>query len=239
MADSDNPLIYTTPYTKQQGDVGKVQLKRENSSPDAYLPNKAERAIAHWTVNDQKRLISLDKWHDRLLEYHRNVHAKQLFPSDSDVFLDQPSTDNTLVVADILKFSYSESTTHLPKSLTFHDFSALLSSSSNDNNGFCWIHLKDLSILSVVATHTKMHDLVVAGFRDNRSASTIIPCQDSFLISICSSEMIGFDVCMFKLFMFVSENFVVTFQKVCFFIIDVLTIPICFSLYLTSSFDDI
>ncbi len=83
-------------------------------------------SLMHWTVNDQKRLNSLDRWHDRMLEYHNlnryNLNPVDvtrglpLFPGaaendtaadDNDDHLDE-EVDENAVVAEVLKFSHKK-----------------------------------------------------------------------------------------------------------------------------------
>ena len=80
------------------------------------------------------------------------------------------------------------------------------------SNGFTWIHLKDLLALETIAEHFDIHELIVNGFSDLRTHSTILPCIGESLMSIIACGMECNDFNMYKLYIYVSKNLVLTFQ---------------------------
>lgn len=81
-----------------------------------------------------------------------------------------------------------------------------------ETNGFTWIHLRDLIGLDTLARAFNIHDLICQGFRDLRSHSSILPCDGEALVTLVACNLEGFDFNMYKLYIYVSKNLVVTFQ---------------------------
>jgi Mg2+ and Co2+ transporter CorA len=79
-------------------------------------------------------------------------------------------------------------------------------------SGFTWIHLKDLIGMDTLAQAFDIHELIVQGFSDLRTHSSILPCQGESLITLlaCNSEDNDFN--MYKLYIYITEKLVITFQ---------------------------
>jgi hypothetical protein len=66
--------------------------------------------------------------------------------------------------------------------------------------------------LETIAEHFDIHDLIVNGFSDLRTHSTILPCIGETLMTIITCGNEGNDFNMYKLYIYVSKNLVLTFQ---------------------------
>lgn len=84
-----------------------------------------------------------------------------------------------------------------------------LSSHSRD---FIWIHLRDLSGLEICAQHFGIHELIITGFQDLRAHSGLVPAKNELLCTMITSNMEDNKFYMYKLFIYVSQHVVITFQ---------------------------
>lgn len=216
------------------------------------------KALAVWTINDQKKLISMNKLYMRSLDYHRNVHTKE-----SPLFLvnqamdgiDAQTFDSAAILANVITFSADKSKRllHPMNYSQLHGFcqsiakpgakargmseESFTSASVSDPaaKDYYWIHLRDLNALDVISGHLKMHDLIHAGFHDLRAHSTLIPNENEMLMThvICALEDLVFR--MYKMYIYLRDNVMITFEVELFPNLDEVEDP---ASYITSSMID-
>ncbi len=91
---------------------------------ESYL----SKSLAHWTILDQKRLIAFDALHSRMLEYHNNIHVKEIkhhaTSGNVDPFV-QDSALDMVVVAQVFH-CVEENGLQRPFPLTGHQFTLFL-----------------------------------------------------------------------------------------------------------------
>ena len=185
----------------------------------------------NWTTADQARLLSIDELHTRLLEYHNNVHARNVI--GDDVFNNsqnkyqwkggtKPISANDKDIVVVIKNFGDESVSSAPMFLHFDAMNAWLDkrhvdashvSNKSGPTSLIWIHVKDPAVLGALAARFEIHELMVAGFSDLRAFSTFMPVGSSVFISLCTFQLERTKANMFKVFMYVSQNVVITFER--------------------------
>lgn len=187
------------------------------------------RAI--WTVNDQKRLVALDSLHNRMLEYHNNIHIKEdrreatinsSFSKDAAELTTE--LNMTTIVAQVTRFSATESQgervtpTTLPQLMQYCSSLKSIynkldeSFDEDDKQDFVWIHVQDLTAIESIAKILDMHELLMSGFYDLRAHSSFLPSIGELFISMVTSTMENYDFNMYKLFVYLSKRFIVTYE---------------------------
>lgn len=209
-----------------------MQPAPEGTGASAHLSNKttSERAgllgghyntrldtiSAVWTINDQQRLLALDALHDRMLSYHNNIHVKEskLDRSQSTNSLLADGSDGlqgTTVIAQAVKFSSSGG--DRPHPLSYAQLMGYVRQMPNPaGNDFTWLHLRDPTVMDVIASELGIHDLIAAGFQDYRAHSSMLPGNSEMLLSMVTSVLESNDCNMYKLFVYVSSFAIITFQ---------------------------
>jgi len=192
-----------------------------------YKKFMSEKLAAIWTVNDQKRLVALSSLYNRMLEFHNNIHTRDL-PIQKNYRDDaaEDSIDATSPVAQILHFARNQfEQTYTVSHPQFTEFCQTLSTTRKQLNStnipseekaphkhdFTWIHLKDISALDILANELNMHELIIAGFHDLRAHSSITPANSELLITFITFAMEDNDCNMYKLYIYMSHDLVVTF----------------------------
>lgn len=211
------------------------QKKGELFQENNYKQFLSQKLASVWTINDQKKLIALSSLYNRMLEFHNNVHTREIpvgkvYGESANA---TPDFDPTTPVAQMLHFQkgrkpLSERVT-IPELSNFARVTAAkrqkITSFTNHINintlnahnlkkkqhEFSWIHLQDISALDILAQEFSIHELIIAGFHDLRAHSSITPAFSELLITFITFAMENNDCNMYKLFIYVSHDLVITF----------------------------
>jgi Mg2+ and Co2+ transporter CorA len=188
--------------------------------------------FAVWTVNDQKKLASLDGLYERVMEFHRNVHSKEsaltLFPP-TGAGIAEPRIndfDSSTIVATVTTFS-SDKSKKLFQQMTYiqfytfchNTFKAPNTPKSHKHNrdvpamDYYWVYLKDLNALDIFINLLDMHELIAAGFHDLRSHSSVLQGDNELFLSNVTCSLDGFKFKMHKMFMYLKDNLLVTHES--------------------------
>jgi Mg2+ and Co2+ transporter CorA len=198
---------------------GKIDLPRRES-------NNADRTTTSPMFSDEIE--------DQVAKSEITIaYAVHFYPTTSGIESSNLFQIHTLTFGQIDKFCQSindglaNTSKRGTKDTSYRPFSGSEYSSTNDGmaagddtgnetatsaNGFTWIHLKDLLALTTIAEHFDIHDLIVQGFSDLRTHSAILPCIGEALMSIITCCNVGNDFKMYKLYIYLSKNLVLTFQ---------------------------
>lgn len=76
-----------------------------------------------------------------------------------------------------------------------------------------WIHITDLSVVGAIGRRYNIHDLCLAGFSDFRAHSAFVPVPGACFVSFCTFVMIGTDVSMNKVFVYLAPGLVITHER--------------------------
>jgi Mg2+ and Co2+ transporter CorA len=169
-------------------------------------------AAVLWTLIDQQRLMAMNALYKRMLEYHNNIHVKDtaLHP----VLAADAEDNDELMVAQAIHFSTDK--LEKPVSITFGDLNAFCSKAkeeiARDANGIHWIHIRDLIALQTIANSFDIHELISTGFQDLRAHSSFIPAFKEALITQVTCLRENNDFNMYKMYIYMSKNVVITFQ---------------------------
>ena len=79
--------------------------------------------------------------------------------------------------------------------------------------GLLWLRVVDPIVLSDLVDHLNVHELCTAGFSDLRAFSSFIPLPECLFVSFCNFVLTGVEVHMYKLFIYISKNLVITFER--------------------------
>ncbi|RYH12484.1 hypothetical protein EON65_38205 [archaeon] len=192
-------------------------------TPDQFNKQLTQE-FAVWTINDQQRLLALDALHDRMLSYHNNIHVKDSkleHAGDLAMQKDENTFSPTSIVAQVMQFGLNAN--GRPHPLSYENLAGFvkelqvgMNSSQEDHNSsihaFTWLHLRDPMIMEIIAPDLKIHELVAAGFQDYRAHSNVLPGNSEMLLSFVTSVLESNDCNMYKLFIYVSHNLVITYQ---------------------------
>ena len=193
-----------------------------------------------WTDEDRMTLQSIDELHTRLLEYHNNVHARSspdgvkeepgsfgarqglsLFNKSLHLNTLNPLTNSGDEVAITYVKFISELKVIPPievpmrtfQSFVKDDIDHILYEMEQKKEGLLWIRVHDPSTLSDLAINLNMHELCASGFSDLRAFSSFIPVADALFCSFCNFVLSGHKINMYKLFVYVGKNVVVTYER--------------------------
>lgn len=171
-----------------------------------------------WTVNDQKRLISVDGLFSRSLEYHNNVHCAHepvVFPAEEESGEIFHSKMEAIEVCYYI--SGSDKAFSSPISIAFRDVGEYFLNINLDKmekgETLLWINIKDLRVLSLIHRIFNMHDLCVKSFRDLRGHSSILPTFNGTMLTICTCLMDQNQARMRKLFLYAGHGFLISFEQ--------------------------
>ncbi len=210
----------------------------ENANEDhVYGSFFAKGDAINWTTSDLARLLSIDELHTRLLEYHNNVHARTIYGTDTGVsmnglgaWLGKDSKDNRGnsakinlphfnekdIVVQIKLFSES-SAKESPVFMTYNKLSNWLIEYSDSRRvqqaKLVWIHIKDPAVLPELAEKFNIHELCMSAFSDLRAFSSFIPVTGAVFMSFCTFMLERTKANMFKVFIYVTKEVVVTFER--------------------------
>jgi Mg2+ and Co2+ transporter CorA len=193
-----------------------------------------------WTNADHARLLSIDDLHTRLLEYHNNVHARAIYGVDGHNIA-HSTTDFLVATAnstepsspsksmnnehsrfgsdDVIQVKHFSANTKMdsPKFLNYKSMNIWLdkhyTKNPQLNSELLWVHIKDPAVLPTIAERFDMHELCHAGFSDLRAYSSFIPLHGSVFLSFCTFSLGIKKANMFKVFIYVTKNVVVTFER--------------------------
>lgn len=202
----------------------------------------------NWTENDRLRLRNIDELHARMLEYHNNVHSREV-DVDDPTGMEYPTNesfgarqglslfnkDNMNALGSLAHerssqdglvycfFHEREAPIHpvevslgeMPKFVE-DDMPQMLSKCDKPNGkggGLLWLRVVDPIVLSDLVDHLNVHELCTAGFSDLRAFSSFIPLPECLFVSFCNFVLTGVEVHMYKLFIYISKNLVITFER--------------------------
>ena len=187
----------------------KMERIATHADKDALFSSIKE---TNWTVADHYRLYAIDRLQTRIMEYHNNVHRRGRF-------VDMNS--NSIRPEDVVAFFMTCSASHSDKLFQPIEKSILptllrKSSSylkSKPSSGVQWLHMMDLSVLSIIAEELHFDPMVKDHFGDLRFHSMSVPLLGGCCISICYFQMDPFTltVGMYKLYFYVTHGFILTF----------------------------
>jgi hypothetical protein len=202
--------------------------------------------LVNWSDNDRMRLQNIDDLHARMLEYHNNVHSREvdldnplnshptesfgvrqglsLFNKENLAALNPLASDVGQSEAIIYVFFPTEKVLQPPCSVQYQDMSMFLDRDMPDMLGECvkpdgkrggllWIRIIDPVVLADLVERLDIHELCAAGFSDLRAFSSFIPLPDCLFVSFCNFVLTGTEVHMYKLFVYISKNVVLTFER--------------------------
>ena len=219
------------------GGMSKMTEGDEPAQGDAvYGSFFAKGDAVNWTTADLARLLSIDELHTRLLEYHNNVHARTIYGNDTSASMSGlgqwSNKDSGGTVANMLPKipTYSEkdmviqiklfneaNPKELPKLMSYNTMNAWLSNYAKDkivhNSRLVWVHVKDPAVLPELAARFDIHELCLSAFSDLRAFSSFIPVTGAVFMSFCTFMLERTKANMFKVFIYVTKDVVVTFER--------------------------
>ena len=203
--------------------IKKIKQRRSYSYHDDSFVNRmllSSADLAVWTVNDQKKLASLDDLYDRSMEFHRNVHSKDTpltaLPDVSMVH-GTPDFESSDIVANVVTLSNNKSknllqTMHYSQFYSFAHAYLKNPSKSKIDPEYYWIHLKDLNVLDFLMNLFRMHEIIAATFHDLRQHTNFIRNENELFFTnvICCLDGINFR--MFKFYLYLRGNVLITYE---------------------------
>jgi Mg2+ and Co2+ transporter CorA len=222
---------------------GKADASADAELYDTSQEQWFEKGEVSWTNADHARLLSIDELHTRLLEYHNNVHARTIYGVDGFNISSQSKTEfvtstavnngtmsptksnsdqrarafGTDVVVQVKHFS-SNTKKDAPTYLHYKAMNPWLDkySTTSENvvkNELTWIHIKDPAVLPSLGDRFNIHDLCLSGFSDLRAYSSYVPVPGAVFVSFCTFSLGMKKANMFKVFIYVTKNVVITFER--------------------------
>lgn len=203
----------------------------------------------NWTENDRLRLRNIDDLHARMLEYHNNVHSREVDLDDPAVggldFTNESfgarqglslfNKDNVKALHSLAEgdsgqeglvycFFHEREQPKSPVSVPLGNLTTFLDKAMPEMLGKCnkpdgkgggllWLRIVDPVVLSDVVDRLNVHELCTAGFSDLRAFSSFIPLPECLFVSFCNFVLTGVEVHMYKLFIYISKNVVITFER--------------------------
>lgn len=202
----------------------------------------------NWTENDRLRLRNIDDLHARMLEYHNNVHSREvdvddptggmeftnesfgarmglsLFNKDNIDALNRLTEESATSEGLVYCFFHEREQPKSPIGVSLGNLTMFLDKTMPEMLGKCnkpdgkgggllWLRIVDPIVLSDVVERLNVHELCTAGFSDLRAFSSFIPLPECLFVSFCNFVLTGVEVHMYKLFIYISKNVVITFER--------------------------
>jgi Mg2+ and Co2+ transporter CorA len=202
---------HSSELTRRTGSITDQQQQERKSDAGMEYDKFLSSTSALWTIIDQKRLIALHGLHRRMLEYHNNIHFKDssMIPMGGE-----DEEEKELMVVQAIRFSPNK--VEKPFTITFGELprfcQRMKKEQSEHEGGFLWIHIRDLIALDVIVQEFQIHELLAACFQDLRAYSSFVPAFGEMLLSIITCMRENNDFNMYKMYIYVSQHIILTFQ---------------------------